>query len=173
MAIRRVKETLGEAVTRRAVQPAAVRYYQWRGDPVAGLMKAANKADPYPLYAEMRRRGLLRSGLGTWATAGHRSATAVLRDRRWSSAPTHQLGYRPPSYPPGDPRAGLPNADLLTMDPPDHTRLRRLVSGAFTPKAVAGLEPWIRETTERLVSGLDGRSGIDSWRRSHRRCRSP
>ncbi len=48
---------------------------------------------------------------------------------------------------PDDPRAGLPDEDLLTLDPPDHTRLRRLVSGAFIPKAIAALEPFIRDTT--------------------------
>jgi cytochrome P450 len=59
--------------------------------------------------------------------------------------------YKPPSYPPGDPRADLPAADLLTMDPPDHTRIRRLVSGAFTPKAIAALEPRIREVAAGLL----------------------
>ena len=73
----------------------------------------------------------------------------------------HQRGYRPPSYPPGDPRAGLPAADLLTMDPPDHTRLRLLVAGAFTPRAIAGLEPWIRELTVRLLTAADGAAGFD------------
>jgi cytochrome P450 len=73
----------------------------------------------------------------------------------------HQRGYRPPSYPPGDPRAELPAADLLTLDPPDHTRLRRLVSGAFTPRAIAGLEPWIREVTVRLLTATGGAAGFD------------
>jgi cytochrome P450 len=73
----------------------------------------------------------------------------------------HQPGYRPPDYPPGDPRAELPAADLLTMDPPDHTRIRRLVSGAFTPKAIAGLEPWIRETAGRLLADADAAAGFD------------
>jgi cytochrome P450 len=73
----------------------------------------------------------------------------------------HQRGYRPPSYPPDDPRAGLPAADLLTMDPPDHTRLRRLVTGAFTPRAIAGLESWIREVAVRLLTAADGADGFD------------
>jgi len=47
------------------------------------------------------------------------------------------------------------------MDPPDHTRLRRLVSGAFTPRAIAGLEPWIRDLTVRLLAGADGTGGFD------------
>jgi len=89
------------------------------------------------------------------------TVASILRDRRFSSSPVHQRGYRPPAYPPGDPRAGLPAADLLTMDPPDHTRLRRLVAGAFTPRVVAELEPWIREVTVRLLAAADGAAGFD------------
>src|SRR5215469_7569105 len=111
----------------RIVEPAALRFFQWRGDPVARLMRAETKVDPYPLYADFRRRGLIRSPLGSWATSSHATAASVLRDKRFSSSPTHHSGYRPSTYPAGDPRA-LPTADLLTMDPPDHTRLRRLVS---------------------------------------------
>jgi len=152
---------LGERVKHHVVEPAALRLLQWRGDPVARLMLPATKADPYPLYAQVRQRGLVRSPLGVFATADHATAAGILRDRRFSSSPVHQRGYRPPSYPPGDPRAGLPAADLLTMDPPDHTRLRRLVAGAFTPRAIAGLEPWIRDVTVRLLAAADGAAGFD------------
>ena len=57
--------------------------------------------------------------------------------------------------------AALPAAHLLTMDPPDHTRLRRLVAGAFTPRAIAGLEPRIREVTVRLLTAADDAAGFD------------
>jgi cytochrome P450 len=50
---------------------------------------------------------------------------------------------------------------MLTMDPPDHTRLRRLVSSAFTPRAIAGLEPWIRDLTGRLLAPADAAAGFD------------
>ena len=93
-------------------------------------------------------------------TASHATASAILRDRRFSSSPAHARGYQPPAYPPGDPRAGQPDSDLLTLDPPDHTRLRRLVSGAFTPKAVADLEPLIRDTAGRLLDAA-GDGGFD------------
>jgi cytochrome P450 len=156
-----VKMGLGEQVMSRVVEPAALRLCQWRGDPVARLLQSATKADPYPLYAQLRQRGLVRSPLGLFAAADHATVASILRDRRFSSSPVHELGYRPRSYPPGDPRAGLPAADLLTMDPPDHTRLRRLVAGAFTPRAIAGLEPWIREVTVRLLTAADGAAGFD------------
>ena len=103
----------------------------------------------------------MRSPLGAFIAADHATAASILRDRRFSSSPAHQRGYRPPSYPPGDPRAGLPDGDLLNLDPPDHTRLRRLVSGAFTPRAIAELEPWIRELTDRLLTAADAPPGFD------------
>jgi cytochrome P450 len=151
---------LGEQVMSRAVEPALLRVCQWRGDPVARLMLAATRTDPYPLYARVRQRGLVRSPLGAFIAADHATVAGVLRDRRFSSSPAHQRGYRPPSYPPGDPRAGPPDGDLLNLDPPDHTRLRRLVSGAFTPRAIAELEPWIRELTDRLLTAADA-AGFD------------
>jgi hypothetical protein len=143
----------------RVIEPAAVRFYQWRGDPVARLLRPETRIDPYPLYADLRRRGLMRSPLGAWATAQHGTATSVLGDRRFSSSPLHQPSYRPPTYPAGDPRSELPNADLLTLDPPDHTRIRRLVASAFTPRAIADLEPWIRDLTDRLLAPLDADAG--------------
>ncbi len=144
-----------ENIRRRVIERAAVRWFQWRGDPVARLLKSETKANPYPLYDEMRRRALLRSPLGTWTTANYDTASTVLRDRRWSSSPKHQKGYQPKNYPSGDPRSELPTADLLTMDPPDHTRLRRLLSGTFSPKAIDSFEPWIRETVDRLLVQVD------------------
>jgi cytochrome P450 len=152
---------LKERVMSRVVEPAVLRLCQWRGDPVARMMLPATKADPYPVYARLRPRGLVRGPLGVFAAADHATVASILRDRRFSSSPVHQPGYKPPSYPPGDPRAELPAADLLTMDPPDHTRLRRLVSGAFTPRAIAGLEPWIRDLTVQLLSAADGAGGFD------------
>ena len=152
---------LRERVKSRVVEPAALRLCQWRGDPVARMLLPAAKIDPYPLYAQVRPRGLVRSPLGMFAAADHATVASILRDRRFSSSPVHQRGYRPPSYPPDDPRAGLPAADLLTMDPPDHTRLRRLVAGAFAPRAIAALEPWIREVTVRLLTAADGVAGFD------------
>jgi cytochrome P450 len=152
---------LKKRVMSHVVEPAALRLLQWRGDPVARLMLPATKADPYPLYARVRQRGLVRSPLGVFAAADHATVASILRDRRFSSSPVHQRGYQPPSYPAADPRAELPAATLLSMDPPDHTRLRRLVTGAFTPRTIAGLEPWIREVTIRLLADADGAAGFD------------
>jgi hypothetical protein len=60
---------LRDQAMNRVVEPAALRFMQWRGDPVARLMHARTRTDPYPLYAEARARPLLRSPLGAWLTA--------------------------------------------------------------------------------------------------------
>lgn len=151
--------SLAEPLMRHVVEPAVVRFYQWRGDPVARWMHPRAKANPYPLYEEIRPRGFVRSGLGACATVSYATAERILRDRRFSSSPVHQRGYRPPPYPEGDPRAELPDS-MLFMDPPDHTRLRRLVSSAFTPRAIADLEPHIRDITGRLLERADA-AGFD------------
>jgi len=153
--------SLRERVRKGFVEPAALRFQQWRGDPVARLMGAEAKVDPYPLYRDLRRHGLFPSPLGVCATARHATASSVLRDQRFSSSPLHQAGYRPPAYAPDDPRAALPVADLLTLDPPDHTRIRRLVVKAFSPAAIAALEPMIRQTIDRLLARVDPSDGFD------------
>ncbi len=77
----------------------------------------------------------------------------MLRDPRFSANPVHVRDYERV-------KDRLPFADtehvLLTMDPPDHTRLRRLASRAFTPGTLAVLEPWIRTRTVELLDALDG-----------------
>lgn len=153
--------TVGEALHRRVAEPAALRFYRWRGDPLALLLAKAGKADPYPVYDLLRQQPLRRSPLGVWLTGRHPTASSVLRDRRFSSSPRHRPGYAPPSYPPGDPRRELAEADLLGLDPPDHTRLRRLVSSAFSPHRVAELQPFIVQVLDRLLAPLDPAGGFD------------
>jgi cytochrome P450 len=130
-------------------------------DPVAALMRPQARAEPYRVYTDLRQRGLYRSSLGLWATASHPIAASILRDQRFSTSPAHLNGYRPPAYQAGDPRGALPAADLLTMDAPDHTRLRRLVSGAFSTGVTVRLEPWIRDLVSRLLAPADGTAGFD------------
>jgi cytochrome P450 len=125
-------------------------------------------ADPYPAYAWLREhapvhRATLPSGVEAWLVTRYADARVALADARLSknpgnhSAQAHRAG-----------RVGIPgerSADLMThllnIDPPDHTRLRRLVSKAFTPRRVALFEPRVRELTDRLIDGFAGRGEAD------------
>lgn len=149
------------AFARRSANRSALAFFRACGDPLARLLHSSTIVDPYPLYADIRPRGLCRSRLGAWATADHEIVTSVLRDRRFGVSPTLLPAYRPPDYPDGDPRATLPARDLLSTDPPDHTRIRRLVSRTFSPNAIADLEPWIRELAARLLTRVDATEGFD------------
>ena len=115
-------------------------------------------ADPFPLYADLRERAPIhRNDLGFWVVARHEDCLAVLRDRRASSdslnVDTDRMpeGFRTPVAE-DDPvaQAMIEMRPFLFRDPPDHTRLRGLVSKAFTPKVVESL----REGTQRVVDEL-------------------
>jgi cytochrome P450 len=81
----------------------------------------------------------------------HEDCSRILRDPRASSERGRSL-----LSPPETPRA----ASFLSLDPPDHTRLRRLVSKAFTPRVIAALAPRIRELASGLLTAAaDGKEG--------------
>ncbi|MEZ0091235.1 cytochrome P450 [Streptacidiphilus sp. EB129] len=125
-------------------------------------------ADPYPAYAWLRshdpvHRTTLPSGVEAWLVTRYDDARQALADARLSKSPAHHSGQGHRSG-----RVGIPgerNADLMThllnIDPPDHTRLRRLVSKAFTPRRVALFEPRVRELTDRLIDGFAERGEAD------------
>lgn len=106
-----------------------------RRDLMARLHLRQGRADPYPVYERIRERGTLVPARvdGDWVTASHRVCHSVLRSRRF--------GVQPPDG---------SDFSFLGMNPPDHTRLRRLVQPAFSPKAVASY----RDRIERTVAGL-------------------
>ncbi|PRY44393.1 hypothetical protein LY71_11673 [Geodermatophilus tzadiensis] len=120
------------------------------------LTDPAVVADPYPAFAAARAVAPVQwhEGLGLWLAFTHAESNAVLRDRR--------LGRIWRDREPGD-RFGAFNLihrnALLEMEPPDHTRLRRLVSAAFARGHVERLRPWVERYAGELADGLVERSG--------------
>ncbi|HXW45153.1 MAG TPA: cytochrome P450 [Streptosporangiaceae bacterium] len=101
--------------------------------------------DPYPLLAALREASPFAEMDGAFVVAGrHEDISAVLRLPNASSERQRSLvaaaSTRQRSRP-----------SFLNLDPPDHTRLRRLVSTAFTPRRIARLEPRIRAITSELL----------------------
>ncbi|MFF7632511.1 cytochrome P450 [Kitasatospora sp. NPDC008050] len=125
-------------------------------------------ADPYPAYAWLREhapvhRTTLPSGVDAWLVTRYVDARQALADARLSKNPAH---HSEQAHRTG--RVGIPGerqADLMThllnIDPPDHTRLRRLVSKAFTPRTVAEFEPRVQQLTDRLIDGFAARGSAD------------
>jgi len=131
-------------------------------------------SDPWPGYAELRERAPIhRSPRNFWVLTRHADCLAVLRDRRTSSdgtnidpsrAPEGFAAERLPLRPGDDAMAqGIEdNRPFLFRDPPDHTRLRGLVSKAFTPRMVEGLRPRTEQIVGRLLDDALERGEMDA-----------
>ncbi|MFJ4500550.1 cytochrome P450 [Streptomyces sp. NPDC088864] len=117
---------------------------------------AAFVADPYPAYAELRATGRAHYFEATdqWLVPHYADVSALLRDRRLGRTYLHRFTHeefgRTPPPPEHEPFDTLNGQGLLDLEPPDHTRIRRLVSKAFTPRTVEQLVP----TVQRLAAGL-------------------
>lgn len=125
-------------------------------------------SDPYPAYAWLREhapvhRTTLPSGVEAWLVTRYADARQALADQRLSKNPDH---HDEPSHAKG--KTGIPGerkaelmTHLLNIDPPDHTRLRRLVSKAFTPRTVAEFAPRVQELTDRLIDEFAAKGEAD------------
>ena len=127
-------------------------------DPQAGLLQLldpANRADPYPIFRQLREAGPLQlPDANLCVFAGFADCDEVLRhpsscsDRLKSTAAQQAVAAGAQARPFGTP-------GFLFLDPPDHTRLRKLVSKAFSPKVVRQLESDIVGLVDRLLDKVE------------------
>ena len=102
-------------------------------------------ADPYPAYAELRAEGRVQyfEATNQWLVPRHADVSALLRDRRLGRTYQHRFTHedfgRTAPSPEHEPFHTLNDHGMLDLEPPDHTRIRRLVSKAFTPRTVERL----------------------------------
>ncbi|NLU66159.1 cytochrome P450 [Streptomyces sp. HNM0574] len=124
-------------------------------------------ADPFAGYGALRERGPVLRGrylddTPVWLVTRFEEVRSVLRDQRFVNSVTSVPGYGG-----DDPRArlldtlGFPEhmrpymlGSILDTDPPDHTRLRRLVSRAFTARRMLDLRPRVEQIADELLDGL-------------------
>ncbi|WP_431232335.1 cytochrome P450 [Mycolicibacterium psychrotolerans] len=139
-----------------------------RGDPFARLVIDSGRPEnTYGLIEEVRRRGRMSPGIGGgWVTADAQIVRNVLRDDRFRTIkPQDRFPVRAVRWVAARTAPDMMNPveppSLLVVDPPVHTRLRRLVSRAFTPRAIDGLHDRIHEITNRALDDLDGQSHCD------------
>jgi cytochrome P450 len=108
-------------------------------------------ADPYPTYAALRRAGpaVWHEETGQWLVARHRAVNAALRDRR--------LGRK---FAPKEPRERFEpwnmvnEHSMLELEPPQHTRLRKLVAREFTPRRAEALRQRVRALADGLLDAV-------------------
>ena len=108
------------------------------------------RANPYPVYEQLRRKDPVhRMRLqDAWLLTDYADVDKVLRDNRRFKNAGREFGY-------------IPQVSMLDLDAPEHTRIRALVSHGFTPRAVAALEPRIRETVDGLIANVRGKEPFD------------
>ncbi|MCX4907576.1 cytochrome P450 [Streptomyces sp. NBC_00878] len=124
-------------------------------------------ADPYPAYADLRARGRVHyyEPTNQWLVPRHADVSALLRDRRLGRTYQHRFTHEdfgrtaPPAE--QEPFHVLNDHGMLDLEPPDHTRIRRLVSKAFTPRTVERLRPYVDRLASELVGELVAAGGGD------------
>ena len=124
-------------------------------------------ADPYPVYRRLRNEHpvLWNPDTGQWLISRHADINRLLRDRRLGRTYLHQATHaefgrpEPPAW--HDPFHELNDAGMLDREPPDHTRLRRLVLKAFTPRTVESMRERIQTLVDGLIDGFAGAGEVD------------
>ncbi len=135
--------------------------------PRVDLFDAAFKADPYPAYAELRatapvHRTTLPDGRGVWLVTRYEDVLAIFKDERfvkdWRKVMTpEQLAQIPPIPEVMEPLS----QNMLDTDPPDHERLRALVSKAFTPRLIERMRPRVQAIADVLLDVVEDRGEMD------------
>lgn len=126
------------------------------------ILDYGNRADPYPLYAQLRRTPVSRADDGGYVVSTYAEIVALLHDPRISSDPRSRDDYAAIAE---DGTAGtLPQA-FISLDPPEHDRVRRLLTRHFGPPHNPGriirLVPEISEIAAGLVDDLAERDQVD------------
>ncbi|HEV3170966.1 MAG TPA: cytochrome P450 [Actinocrinis sp.] len=113
----------------------------------------------------LRERGpihrvLMPTGTPAWLVVGHEEAVAALSDTRLSVAAMMEAGVLDGGKLTTDQRNALLKG-LTNVDPPDHRRLRRLVSGVFTARRIEAMRPWISQLTDELIAAFADKGRVE------------
>ncbi|MBW8798317.1 MAG: cytochrome P450 [Streptomyces sp.] len=127
-------------------------------DTLRRILDYGSRADPYPLYAELRRTPVARQEDGSYVISTYRELEDILHNPHLSSD-VRNLAHGMPSA------EGAATPAFINMDPPEHDRLRRMTMRHFgpphTPGLVTGLEPALADTVGGLLDQCAGKERID------------
>jgi cytochrome P450 len=128
------------------------------------VLDPASRANPYPLYAELRKTPVTREDDGTYVVSTYNEIFALMHDPRVSSDPRNHPGTADATAEPAQGQPALPQA-FINLDPPDHDRLRELAMRPFgppeTPRRIDGMRSWLAEITTGLIDKLAGENRSD------------
>jgi hypothetical protein len=124
------------------------------------------KSNPYSRYAAIREHApVFRSALGFVVVSRYEDCQWVLREARFGKGEMgpvwEEHGLTEPQWRDRFGDFEQRTRSMLGLDPPDHTRLRKLVAKAFTPKTVENLRPDIVRLTDELLDSFDGDRVVD------------
>src|SRR3954468_9606839 len=160
-------KTTARWVMQHGVVRFAARRAARQGDLHALFMRDDRyRADPFPFYEAVRRRGRIVRGRLVCVTVSYDVISEVLRSGDWRAGPDEDVMPAPIrrlARWSRDPRALGPvdPPSMLVVEPPDHTRYRKLVSKVFTPRAVEALRPQIEAIAEELLDRMKGQSQVE------------
>jgi cytochrome P450 PksS len=120
------------------------------------LLSQETKSDPHTFYAHLRSTEPIFyvEGLNTWMVTNYEDALFVLRDPRFTKD-NRKIAQ------PGERQDDMNIRMMLMVDPPDHTRLRSLVSKAFTPRMIEQLRPRVQQITDELLEAVQEQRKMD------------
>ncbi|GCE31713.1 cytochrome P450 [Dictyobacter alpinus] len=128
----------------------------------ATLISQENKKDPHAFYAHLRATEPIFyvQDLNTWIVTTYEDALLVLRDPRFTKD-NRKIVPSEKGLNPMDETAAQMMRNMLMVDAPDHTRLRSLVSKAFTPRMIEQLRPRIQQIADELLDAVQDRGQMD------------
>jgi cytochrome P450 len=120
------------------------------------LTRLPGREDPYPLYRRLREISpVVRAEDGALVVTRHADCVAVTRHPRLGHLPSHMMEFVRPDWA-DHPALHQLFTSVLAANPPDHTRLRRLVSSSFTARRVQALRPRIAQLVDDLLEPMSG-----------------
>ena len=123
--------------------------------------------NPYPAYHAIRHRApvFFWKQFGMWCFASHADVTALFRDKRFGRQILHKATREELGWPemPSHVKAfyDVEDHSLLSLEPPDHTRLRTLINRAFVSRQVERLAPRIEQLAHDLIDGFQSQSRVE------------
>ena len=133
-----------------------------RGDDIVReLMTPPYPRHPHPLYHELRGLSpVFESEMGMWVLTSYEACALAFRSPAFGQGEAAEVVRLDPRFEWSAVLQSLGQM-MVFMDPPDHTRLRRIVSRAFSPQTIVEIRPYVQQVVDDLLEPLSGSEEID------------